>query len=59
MAIRPYTQPEVFSLVLRSMKMHLTSSVATTIAQLEYYRTSGQFQRAGWEADSLHYLSSN
>ena len=40
----PYTQPEVFSLVLRSMKMHLnifsTSSLASTVAHLKCHGTT-------------------
>jgi hypothetical protein len=38
--IRPYTQPEVFSLGLRSTKMHVTSSLASTFAHLKCHRTT-------------------
>jgi len=38
--ICPYTQPEVFNLGLRSIKMHWTSSLARTLALLKYHRTT-------------------
>jgi hypothetical protein len=40
MIIRPYIQPEVFSLGVRSMKMHLNISQVSKIARLKYYRTT-------------------
>jgi len=38
MTIRPYTQPKVFILGLRSMKMHFNTSLGSTIASLKYHR---------------------
>jgi hypothetical protein len=40
MTIRPYTQPKVFILGLRSMKMHFNISLASTIARLIYHWTT-------------------
>jgi len=36
----PHTQPEVFSLGFRSMKMHFIISLASTITHLKYHRTT-------------------
>jgi hypothetical protein len=40
MTIRPYTQPKVVILGLRSMKMHFTIFLASTTARLKYHRTT-------------------
>ena len=38
--IRPYVQPEMFSLGVRSMKMHLNVSLVNTLAKLKYHRNN-------------------
>jgi hypothetical protein len=38
MIIGPYLKPEMFSLGLRSMKMHLNISLTSTTARLKYHR---------------------
>ena len=59
--IRPYMQPQLFSLRWRSMKIHFNTFPGqhhhqTWISSNQY----GQFLRAHWEAVSLrHHLSSN
>ncbi len=40
MTIHPYTQPEVFSLGLRSIRYTSTSSLASRIPQLKYNQTT-------------------
>ena len=61
MTVRPYTQPEVFSLGLTSTEMHLTSSLAGTITKLKYDRTSvvGFREYGEQQIPFPHYLSSN
>jgi len=61
MIIRPYIQPEMFSLALKSMKMHLNVFLVSTIARLIYHRNNlVSFREWGWEADSLpHHLEND
>jgi hypothetical protein len=40
MIIRPYIQPEIFSLGVRSTKMHLNVSLVSTKAKLKYHRNN-------------------
>ena len=40
MTVCPYTHPKVFSLGLRSMKIHFKISLASTNARLKYHRTT-------------------